>query len=299
MSHSITKSIPVLEITFLTIFVRNKLFNNLWKLMQNISSFGITKLLIRSVILFGVFPFLLSCGNTKDTIYFRSADESSYASFIEKYDDVIQPNDLLSITVTDLNEEATAIFNNPNVSTGQIISNSGFPMPLSGYLVNNKGYITFPVLGDLKAWGKTKRDLAEEIETALISQKLLIEPIVQIRYLNFRVSVLGEVGKPSVLVVQNEKISVLEALGMAGDITIFGKRDDVLLIRESAGVKKLIHLDLTSEEIFSSPYYYLKTNDVLYIRPIRARIASTSVATQWLPIIISVLSLAIIAVDRL
>jgi polysaccharide export outer membrane protein len=156
--------------------------------------------------------------------------------------------------------------------------------------------VKFPVIGNIKAEGLTKKQLEDQITRELVSRKLLIDPIVTIRFMNFRVTVIGEVARPSTINVTNERISILEALGLAGDLTIYGKRENVLLIREE-GTKKIIHrIDLTSKDVLSSPYYYLKTNDVVYVEPNNARIASTSRTQQLLPIILSGLSFIAIIV---
>ena len=145
----------------------------------------------------------------------------------------------------------------------------------------------------------TKKQLREEITQELTDRKLLLEPIVDVRYLNYKVSVLGEVQNPSVLTIPNEKVSLLEALGLAGDLTIYAKRDNVLLIREENGVKQTHRIDLTTDEIFNSQYYYLQSNDVVYVQPNKSKVASSSRTVLWLPVIISALSFGIIAIDRL
>ena len=123
-----------------------------------------------------------------------------------------------------------------------------------------------------------------------------MEPIVNIRFLNFKVSVMGEVSNPSDFTIPSEKVSLLEALSRAGDLTIYAQRDNVLLIREEDGFKNLYKIDLTSDDIFTSPNYFLKPNDVIYVQPNQAKVASTSRLTSWLPVIISALSFGIIAV---
>jgi polysaccharide export outer membrane protein len=134
----------------------------------------------------------------------------------------------------------------------------------------------------------------------MISKKLLVDPIVSIRFLNYRVTVLGEVARPTVISVSNEKISLLEAIGLAGDLTIFAKRESVMIIREMENGKKLIkRINLNSTEIFTSPYYYLKTNDIVYAEPNKNRVASSSYVTQVLPIVLSALSLVVVVVSTL
>ena len=139
----------------------------------------------------------------------------------------------------------------------------------------------------------------EKIKKMLLDSKQLLDPIIQIRFLNFHVTVLGEVKNPTVLTIPNEKISLLEAIGLAGDLTIQAKRDNVLVIREENGQKIIKRINLNSAELLSSPYYYLKSDDVVYVEPNKARVTSANGnAQQWVPIVVSVLSLGIIVADR-
>jgi polysaccharide biosynthesis/export protein len=157
----------------------------------------------------------------------------------------------------------------------------------------------FPVLGKIHAQGLTKSQLQALLTKQLVDSKQLIDPIVTIRQLNFRVSVLGEVAKPGVYTTPNEKISLLEALSFAGDITIYGKKDNVLLIREDdKGDKLIVRIDLTSSSLFTSPYYYLKSNDVIYVEPSQNREKKERFA-QVTPIVLSVISLLIITISAI
>ncbi|TVZ27517.1 polysaccharide export outer membrane protein [Gillisia sp. Hel_I_86] len=237
---------------------------------------------------------LASCTNLKKATYFNNIPDSQFQSNIENLAPVLRENDLLSILVSSLNPGATEVFNPVNSSETAKNNDNWAPE----YLIDEEGYIRFPFLGKIKAAGKTKQDLREEITNELIKRKLLVEPIVNIRYLNFKVSVMGEVENPAVLTIPSEKVSLLEALSLAGDLTIYAQRDNVLLIREENGVKNLIRIDLTSDDIFTSPNYYLKPNDVLYVQPNESKVASTSRLIVWLPVIISALSFGIIAVTR-
>lgn len=238
-----------------------------------------------------------SCINLKKSTYFYGTQDSKFITNTDNTVLVIEENDLLSIVVSSVNPEAAEIFNISNKTTAQSSTISGTTAQVAGYLVDVDGFIRFPVLGKIKASGKTKKMLREEITSELETRKLLIEPIVDIRYLNFKVSVLGEVKNPTVLTIPDEKISILEALGLAGDITIYGNRENVVLIREEEfGVKKFKRIDLTSNDIFDSPYYYLKSNDVIYVEANKSKVASSSTATIWVPVLISALSLAVISV---
>jgi len=212
----------------------------------------------------------------------------------------IQLNDLLSIIVTSSNPEASALFNAPNESSGITSSAASSANTLViGYLVNQNGDILFPVLGQIHVLGLTKFQLSTLLTQKIIDKKLLIDPIVTIRYLNFKVSVLGEVSRPGVYTTPTEKFSILEALSFAGDITIYGERNDVLLIREDdKGQKTVKHLDLTNQNILSSQYYYLKSNDVLIVSSDGGRIAKEKNA-QTIPIFFAVLSFLIVAISQI
>ena len=212
---------------------------------------------------------------------------------------VIQKNDLLSISITSPNPEATQVFNTPNILATQTSNVGGGQTQASGYLVNQEGFIEMPFLGTIKAAGLTKKALKEQIGQQLVHKELLLDPIVNIRYLNYKVTVLGEVANPSVISVPSEKITLLEALGLAGDLTVYAKRDNIMVIREVEGDKLVKRLNLNSSEIFTSPYYYLKSNDIVYVEPNKAKVASASNSRQWLPVVMSGLSLVIIAADRL
>jgi polysaccharide export outer membrane protein len=241
---------------------------------------------------------LTSCVDTKKAVYFSGQQETTLNLTVPVSEPKIEPNDLLSITVNSLNQEASALFNMPNLALANVSSyNSAFQA--SGYLVNSDGYIQFPVLGNLKVAGLTENELRLTIIKSLTERKLLIDPIVNVRHLNFKVTVLGEVSKPTVISVPNEKITLLEALGMAGDITIYGKKDNVMIIRDDNGKKIIKRIDLSSTDLFSSPYYYLRSNDIVYVEPGKAKIASGGRTIQTLPLIFSGLSLTAIVLDQI
>jgi polysaccharide export outer membrane protein len=239
----------------------------------------------------------VSCTNTKKAVYFSDQKNGSFeAPAIPKL--VIQNNDLLSISVSSLNPEASAVFNQPNnPPTGN--NNTTTTTAATGYLVDGEGNIQFPFLGPVKASGLSKDELKDKLTKSLVDKKLLVDPIITIRFLNFKVTVLGEVSHPNVITVPSERISLLEALGLAGDLTIYAQRDNILVIRDEDGKKVTHRLNLNSTELFNSPYYYLKSNDVVYVEPNKSKVASTGRSQQWIPILISALSLGIIVVDRL
>lgn len=241
----------------------------------------------------------VSCTNTKRAVYFSGQRNGSFdAPAIPKL--VIQNNDLLSISVSSLNPEASAVFNQPNnPPANNNVNNTSTTTAATGYLVDGEGNIQFPFLGSVKAAGLSKDELKDKLTKAMVDKKLLVDPIITIRFLNFKVTVLGEVAHPNVITVPSERISLLEAIGLAGDLTIYAQRDNVLVIRDEDGKKVTHRLNLNSTELFNSPYYYLKSNDVVYVEPNKSKVASTGRANQWLPLVLSALSLGIIVVDRI
>jgi len=242
--------------------------------------------------------FIVSCVDVKKATYFNDTYNASIVSTVTNLESVLQKNDLLSISVTSLLPAATEIFNSPN--DNRIISgtSTGSSNNAAGYLVDPEGFIQFPILGRIQAAGLNKKQFSDYIAKSLVDKKLLLDPIVNVRYLNFKVTVLGEVTRPTVVNVQNEKITLLEALGLAGDVTIYGKRDNVRVIRDEGDKKIVKAINLNSSEIFTSPYYYLQSNDIVYVEPNKSKVASTSGSRQWLPVILSGLSVIIIALDR-
>jgi polysaccharide export outer membrane protein len=239
--------------------------------------------------------FATSCVDTKKFTYFNEVPNDLTVASPTPELQAIHPGDLLSIQVSSPNPEATVLFNN-NASTSINGTNT---LVATGYLVDPEGYIQFPMLGKVQAGGLSKKTLTEFLRNQLSERKLLLDPVVSIRFLNFRVTVLGEVAKPGVVPVPNEKISILEALGMAGDLTIYGRRDNLLLIREEGGQKILKRVDLNDRNLLSSPYYYLRNGDVVYAEPTKARVGQASNTRQILPIILSGLSFVAIIADRI
>lgn len=239
---------------------------------------------------------LSSCIDTRKATYFNGVNDGTINVKTPVPESIIRRNDLLSISVTSPSpdENAVRIFNTPNTS-----AMTGVGGVASGYLVSAEGNIQFPLLGTIKAEGLTKEQLRINITKMLVDRDLLKDAILTIRYLNFRVTVIGEVNHPTVVTVPNEKISLLEAIGMAGDLTVYAKRENVLVIREENGEKITKRLNLNTDELLASPYYYLKSDDVVYVEPNKARIASSGRGKEWIPVVFSALSLAVIAIDRI
>lgn len=242
-----------------------------------------------------------SCTTSNKTAYFNNIPDTTFASTNGGEPILIRKNDILTITISSLNAEASSIFNQGNYSGGGgsgTVNGSSRNQGM-GYLVDNDGYILLPVLGNIKAVGITRKELRENITNTILEKKLLIDPIVDIRYLNYEVTVIGEVGHPTVITVPNEKISLIKALGLAGDLTIYGRRDNILLIREEDGLKKTRHIDLNSSNFITSPYFYLQPNDVVYVEPNKAKAVTGSLSRQLLPSVLSGLSLLVLVITRL
>jgi polysaccharide export outer membrane protein len=251
---------------------------------------------LRELIIYLSFVLLVtsSCVSTKKTSYFpQLANDTLSASNIAPQT-YIQRNDLLSISITSKNPEASFVFNRPN-EMGASSQNT----ITGGYLVNNDGYIQFPFFGTIKCIGLTKDQLKDKLTKELTDRALLIDPVVIIRFMNFRVTVLGEVGKPAVLPIANERISLLEALGLAGDITIYGRKDNVLLIREENGVKITRRINLNSSDFLTSDVYYLKSNDLVYVEANKNKVAAASKTAQIAPIVLGGLALLVVLADNL
>ena len=231
---------------------------------------------------------LSSCVLHKDLVNFNSEEQPlsvGTEEIVNAMNLTIQPEDLLRIQVhsADQNQEAAVPFNvdSPAMQQGLMqqanqAGNSGnYPLELfNGYLVDQNGFIDFPVLGRIYVNGLT----IEEAKALLVEQlrKYITEPIVNMRFLNLKITVLGEVNKPGTIRLSNKRITLLEALGMAGDLSIYANRNTVLVIREENGKRTTARLDLQTPEIFTSPYFYLQQNDVIYVEPTTARIATVA-----------------------
>lgn len=229
--------------------------------------------------------FCISCNSTKKVAYFQNAQDLTSHPIVGTIEAPIQPSDILNITISSLNATADTKYNKAENTASK------------GYLVNNDGNIQLPTLGNIKAAGLTKKQLTENITKAILAKKELLDPIVEIRHINFEVTVLGEVNHPTVINVPSEQISLVKALGLAGDLTIYGKRDNVLLIREGDGYRVTRHINLNSIDFLHSPYYYLEPNDVVYVEPNSAKIASTSRSQQILPVVLSSISILIVVLS--
>ncbi|KQM79206.1 hypothetical protein ASE74_00115 [Pedobacter sp. Leaf216] len=242
-----------------------------------------------------------SCVSNKKIAYFqdiqsiKQAKLDSAAIFTEP---VIQSDDILSINIFTLNPQSGAIVNQAasNTVLGGGANTAVAAQQVSGFLVDRNGDVELSLIGKVKVAGLTTyqaRELIREKAAAVYK-----EPNVQLRFANFKVSVLGEVNSPSAYTLPNEKVSILDALSLAGDLTIYGRRDNILIVRDNNGKKEFVRLDLNSSKVFNSPFYYLKQNDVVYVEPNKRKVsASNSAQVQTIGVIASVISVIVLAIS--
>jgi polysaccharide export outer membrane protein len=205
---------------------------------------------------------IFSCRPTRPLQYVEGPYDSTMLKHLQIPEPVIQKGDLLSIIVYSDNPINTAIYNQPMGSGGS--QGAGAPQSSGGYLVDNDGNIQFQGLGPLHVDGLTKKQLVDLLNSKL-KDTLLSNPYYSIRFINFKVTLIGEVGKPGVYSIPSERVNILEAIGLAGDITTYGKKDEVTVIRELNGRREIQTLSLSDPHIFNSPYYYLQQNDIVAV----------------------------------
>lgn len=230
---------------------------------------------------------LVSCVSKQKMLYVQdNVSNNSDNSFELK----LQPDDMLLINVTSENPEIAEPYNLKAVSLQNNTEEDAATKRQLTYLIDKNGYVDFPIIGKIKIGGLTKEEATAEIQNILKDH--VKDALVTIRLINFKITVLGEVQKPGAYTVKSERITLLEALGMAGDLTIYGKRSNVLLIREQNGQKVTHRIDLTKSSFIDSPYYYLSQNDVLYVEPNGTKVNSSAIGPN-LTVGISALSLIV------
>jgi polysaccharide export outer membrane protein len=241
----------------------------------------------------------MSCTPSKHVYYMDGLSAGKYSEAVDFQDPLIQAGDQLSIFVSSPNAELAAIYNMPNSSSAQGMNNIQLQTahPIIGYLVDAKGEIVMPKVGSLKIGGMRFSEAK-----SLIEQKMspyLKDPVVSLRCVNFRITAIGELAKPGTYYVPYHEINILQALGLAGDLTINGVRTDILVIRQSEGVKETFHVDLTSKDIVNSPVYHLKSGDVIYVKPNKTKINTSSTFFQVWPTVTSAVTLLVLVLTNI
>ncbi len=256
---------------------------------------------------------LSSCNAYQRVAYLQEAGDFVEFSDTEQApvpDPMIKTGDVLMITVNTNTPEAAAPFNLPLVPAGEqhrsyAAGSSGslsYGLSMQNYLVDSEGYLSFPVIGKLKVAGLTKLELTEKIKHKIYPEFITEEPIILVRYVNFKISVLGEVLHPGSFVIDSEKVSILEALALAGDMTIYGHRENVLLVRENMGQRESVRLNIKDKNLINSPYFYLQQGDVIYVEPNKPRSRASSISaaeTLLISVVGTMISIASLVVNIL
>ena len=241
--------------------------------------------------------FLTSCANPREVVYFANIDSAKYTQIpkTEFKEPLIQSDDILAISVQSLGVDAftapqgtTSALGTPTVSNSQV----------NGFLVNKAGNVEIPMLGIIKLAGLSTSEAIEIIRNK--ATNFYKDPTVQVRFANYKITVLGEVVKPATYTVPSEKVTILDAIAMAGDLTVYGKRNNIMLMRDNGDKKDIIRLDLNSSSLINSPYFYLKQNDVIYIEPTKAKSSVNNTPTrQLITVSIAIVTLIVTLITRL
>ncbi|AVR46881.1 sugar transporter [Christiangramia fulva] len=231
-------------------------------------------LLLTSILLVSLF----SCATRDEVVYFQKAEDINGMKNLLDYEPVIEKNDVLRINVSSRNEEVVKPFQ-MNLGNQQSGGGGGQNLSLTGYLVDPKGYIQFPVLGQVKVAGKTRTELEQDLQEQIRS--MVTDAVVSVRIVNFKITVLGEVGSPGRISVDDGRMTLPQLIAEAGDISYSGKRENILVIREVDGVKSMGRVDITSSDVFNNPYYYLRQNDIVYVEPTYKKIKSAGFITSY------------------
>jgi polysaccharide export outer membrane protein len=236
--------------------------------------------------------FFTSCITRKQITYFQDTPSSDTTKVAANsglrtalYEPTIKPGDILNIAVMSLSAETNVLINYPFINQSVSTPEKTLTQATPGFLVDTEGNIQIPLLGNIKVDGLTTTQIKKLLLTEL--DKYLQSPTVSVRFSNFKITILGDVTRPGVYPVPNERITLMEALGMAGDLTVFGQRKGVKLIREENGKNKIYYIDLTSKDVLNSPYMYLHPNDLIYVDPNGGKAANADNVYRILPIIIS------------
>ena len=245
-----------------------------------------------AVILLLTAVLFTSCASRKKVLYYQNVEEVlAQNNTVTHFETRLQPDDLLMIIVSAQDREAAAPFNLTNTMTSNPNNPAGTgQMQQQLYLVDNKGNIEFPVLGTIKISGLSKKEAIDYITREV--SKYIINPIVNMRIMNFKVTVQGEVNRPGIHTVVSERLTLADAIALSGDMTVYGKRDNVLVIREVEGKRIPYRVDMTKADFITSPYYYLNQNDIVYVEPNKTRVNSSAVGPN-LSLGISAISLIV------
>lgn len=231
-----------------------------------------------SVLLGAITLLMTACSSTRNTVYFAENTPTNPRVLVQQmnkvHEAIVQPNDILSIHISTISsiidQSPSNVFNDGGTPYSITPPVAGMTTSVSkGYLVDKEGYIDYPVLGKIKVGGYNIRQIKDALTVRL--KDYVKDPVAEVNIINYKVTVLGEVTRPGTIVAPNHRITILDAIAAAGDVPISGKKDNVMVIREIEGHREFVHLNLNSREVFNSPYFYLKQNDIVYVEPTRIR----------------------------
>lgn len=264
------------------------------QIVTNSAPMKIISLLKKTIPFVFIFVLLFSCKSREELVYYQNIDKLALSKPFNSYEIKIQPDDLLTIIVSAENPETAIPFNLSTISVPSALNNNMMNArgqeTMQSYLVDASGGIDFPVLGKIEVGGLSRSEVLQLLETKI--SKYIKNPIINIRLMNFKVSVHGEVTLPGTYHINSDRVTLIEAISMAKDLTIYGKRDNILIIREVNGLKSYNRIDITKADFINSPFYYLAQNDVVYVEPNKTRINGAAVGSNT-GVIISITSLLI------
>lgn len=246
----------------------------------------------------GIMLLLGACNAQRNVLYLQDIESGTEITLPENYIIRLKPLDQITVVVNSRNPELAKPFNSStsfNAITGTNVTSAAGESSLQVLTIDERGYITMPILGEIECEGMTRQELAAEIERRIIEGGYLADPQVNVRFAELTISILGEVNKPGRYDIKKDQISILEALALAGDMTIYGNRSEVAVVRERDGKSIVTKLDLRSSDIFASPCYYLEQNDVVIVSPNKYKAATSEINQNrsfWISIASTTISLA-------
>lgn len=227
-----------------------------------------------------------SCAERRNLVYFSNLAKQASNEKLEDQSIKIQQNDLLRINVSSLNPESNILFASNTPTNNN--NNPNYYQEPSGYRVGKSGEVNFPVIGNVKVDGLTIAEAQDLVSSKL--EKYVKKAIVEVQLINFKITVIGEVNRPSSFTIAGDRINLLEALGMAGDMTVYGKRENILIIREQNGQRIMKRLNLNQQDVLTSPFFTLRQNDIIYVEPDKSKAIEYSPNTRLMPIVIASIS---------
>lgn len=225
-----------------------------------------------------IFLIFSSCATRDEVVYFQPAEQIEGYENLMDYEPVLEENDVLRINVSSRNDALVKPFQ-MNFNSQQGGGGGGQNQNLTGYLVDPRGFIQFPVLGQVKVAGKTRTELEQDLQSEI--RNMVTDAVVSVRIMNFKITVLGEVNSPGRIEVNDGRITLPELIAEAGDISYGGQRENIVVFREIDGIKSVGRVDITSSDVFKNPYYYLKQNDLVYVEPNYKTVKSAGFITSY------------------